>query len=393
MSPASSDQIKQLIQLLNAESKQVRGMIRAELRAMGDHLRDFINGAGQSLDPSVLFELEEILQQARREENSDPLAWRRESGFYNQLEAGYVFLAAQQTEAPPYAPIGRLLDETAEDFLKTGRTASASELNQYLFVEERLTGARGDYYNPLNSHLGHVLTNGEGIPITLAVALMLVADRLDVKVQGFNMPGHFLARADQDEQAFLMDCFNNGRILNREQVVKMVRSPRFDFDALIERPPTAAEMIIRGMLNLINSYYQVGAMSRYLHIQALLDQLRNEVRRKRPPKPEATTEVLFKRGVLVRHKRYGYRGVIVEFDGNCQADESWYRGNLTQPSRKQPWYHVLVDNSTATTYAAQTSLEADQQVDPIRHPLISLYFDQFNDGRYHRNEVPWNLPG
>jgi len=94
-------------------------------------------------------------------------------------------------------------------------------------------------------------------------------------------------------------------------------------------------------------------------------------------------------GELVRHRRYGYRGVIVEADTTCQASEAWYGKNQTQPSREQPWYHVLVHESTHTTYAAEENLEADGSQEPIAHPLLALFFASFLAGTYQRNERKW----
>ncbi len=95
---------------------------------------------------------------------------------------------------------------------------------------------------------------------------------------------------------------------------------------------------------------------------------------------------LYAPGQLVRHRSYGYRGVIVDFDVTCQADELWYHRNRTQPPRNQPWYHVLVDGSQAATYAAQTSLELDDSAAPVSHPLVDTFFRAFEFGRYERNE-------
>ncbi|GAB5439952.1 MAG: hypothetical protein Fues2KO_03010 [Fuerstiella sp.] len=97
----------------------------------------------------------------------------------------------------------------------------------------------------------------------------------------------------------------------------------------------------------------------------------------------------FQVGQLVQHRRYGYRGVIVEADGFCKADPAWYLSNQTQPDRNQPWYHVLVHDSSSVTYAAESSLMADDSGCPIRHPYVPLYFGQFEDGRYFRNDQQW----
>ncbi len=92
-------------------------------------------------------------------------------------------------------------------------------------------------------------------------------------------------------------------------------------------------------------------------------------------------------GQVVHHRRYGYRGVIVAFDAQCEADEGWYQGNQTQPRRDQPWYHVLVDGSENTTYVAEENLEVDPTGEQIRHPLIGKMFRGFLDGRYYRESL------
>ena len=60
---------------------------------------------------------------------------------------------------------------------------------------------------------------------------------------------------------------------------------------------------------------------------------------------------LFLPGDLVKHRAYGYRGVIVAVDGHCKADPEWYMSNKTQPDREQPWYHVIVHGTETCTYA------------------------------------------
>ena len=103
----------------------------------------------------------------------------------------------------------------------------------------------------------------------------------------------------------------------------------------------------------------------------------------------AETQPLFEPGQIVRHRRYGYRGVIVSADPRCMADAQWYMSNRTQPDQNQPWYHVLVDGAATATYAAQSNLEVDHSGDPVDHPLVGEFFDGIVDGRYQRNDRPW----
>jgi heat shock protein HspQ len=103
----------------------------------------------------------------------------------------------------------------------------------------------------------------------------------------------------------------------------------------------------------------------------------------RPPRP------VFEPGQLVRHQRYDYRGVVVDRDEFCQADDEWYFKNQTRPDRNQPWYHVLVDGSSTCTYAASENLVADPGDLPIDHPLVPHLFSGFKNGSYMRNGKHW----
>ena len=111
--------------------------------------------------------------------------------------------------------------------------------------------------------------------------------------------------------------------------------------------------------------------------------------RVREPFGSGSSEPQFSPGELVHHERYGYRGVVVDFDDTCQADEAWYQANQTQPSRAQPWYHVLVDGSDQVTYVAETNLERDLTGGPVNHALVGYFFEGFENGGYIRNQRPW----
>jgi len=97
----------------------------------------------------------------------------------------------------------------------------------------------------------------------------------------------------------------------------------------------------------------------------------------------------FERGQLILHRRYGYRGVIIDFELKCTAGEKWYQSNMTHPDKNQPWYHVLVHGTVSTTYAAEENLRTDTSRQPIEHPLVARFFKEFLDGRYIRNDEPW----
>ena len=94
----------------------------------------------------------------------------------------------------------------------------------------------------------------------------------------------------------------------------------------------------------------------------------------------------FRVGHVIHHKRYDYYGVIVNADGSCKADDSWYNRNKTQPDKKQPWYNVLVDGGNET-YAAEENLEFDDTGRKIEHPLMANLFLSYHNGKYYQESL------
>jgi regulator of sirC expression with transglutaminase-like and TPR domain len=94
------------------------------------------------------------------------------------------------------------------------RTLTA--LNNVLFEEVKLRGNREDYYDPRNSFLNDVFDRGLGIPITLSIVYMEVARRVGIALSGVGMPGHFLLKHFSDGREVLIDCFNRGEVLTRQ---------------------------------------------------------------------------------------------------------------------------------------------------------------------------------
>ncbi len=89
-------------------------------------------------------------------------------------------------------------------------------------------------------------------------------------------------------------------------------------------------------------------------------------------------------GSLVRHRLFGYRGVVFDVDPEFRGSDDWYdQVARSRPPRDAPWYHVLVDEAQHTTYVAERNLDPESdEVGPIRHPRVDELFDAFEDGRY-----------
>lgn len=94
-------------------------------------------------------------------------------------------------------------------------------------------------------------------------------------------------------------------------------------------------------------------------------------------------DVQFSVGELVRHKLFGYRGVIFDVDACFQGTDDWYEKVAgSRPPRNRPWYHVLVHDAEHTTYVAERNLESDLEGEAVDHPLMQQLFAGRQDGFY-----------
>ena len=98
------------------------------------------------------------------------------------------------------------------------------------------------------------------------------------------------------------------------------------------------------------------------------------------PPPE---DARFAVGQIVRHRLFGYRGVVVDVDATFKGTETWYRTMAkSHPPKDKPWYHVLVDGASYQTYVAERNLELDDSGEPIEHPWLDRFFYELRGGVY-----------
>jgi regulator of sirC expression with transglutaminase-like and TPR domain len=149
-------------------------------------------------------------------------------------------------------------------------------LARYLFHEQGFHGNENDYYDPRNSYLNEVLIHRAGLPISLSILAMSVAERAGLEVVGVGLPGHFIAKAVHDGQEVLFDPFHGGRVLDLaecEALVEQVVGAAFTAtpEALAAVPP--GYIVLRILSNLKGSYLKRRDFARLARIIRRLRQL------------------------------------------------------------------------------------------------------------------------
>ena len=372
---ASRDQLPHLLRLLDDDSPVVQEEVGRALESLGSELARELDSVHPPVEGAVREKIQRLVEPwARVRLLHDWVEWQSTPSFAKRLESGLACIAAYQTGTLYQETLPQLLQTLSDDAKASGPLEWAREL----FQERGLSGNVQNYYHPRNSNLVHVIKTGMGNPISLTCIYILTSLRLGWRVDGCNNPGHFLARVSTEEGTSYVDCFNAGRSL-AERVGQKIEEHVGDPESPV---PSADSILSRVLRNLINGHcvlFQKSEMDLYYYL------LQN-ISLAQPRAPEFPN---FSPGDLVQHKRYGYRGVVVDYDLEFRGEESWYRSNQTQPDKEQPWYSVLVDDSEQVTYAAQTSLEEDSDGEHVRHPLVPVFFSGYERGCYWRNGRAW----
>jgi regulator of sirC expression with transglutaminase-like and TPR domain len=160
-------------------------------------------------------------------------------------------------------------------------------LNACFFEELGFAGNVNDYYDPDNSFLHMVLGTRRGIPISLAVIWLELAQGLGLDAEGVNFPGHFLVKVNLNEPRrgqVVIDPFT-GESLGRDELLERIQSTATpvhhgrlrDPDELLLAHLTAAsgrDIVWRMLRNLEEIYRAQGDAKRMAAVRARIDVLR-----------------------------------------------------------------------------------------------------------------------
>ena len=80
-----------------------------------------------------------------------------------------------------------------------------SVLNQFFYTDLGFSGNANNFYAPENSYVNEVLQTRRGIPISIAVIWLELAQALGLQAEGISFPGHFLVKVTLPEGLVVLD--------------------------------------------------------------------------------------------------------------------------------------------------------------------------------------------
>ena len=162
--------------------------------------------------------------------------------------------------------------------LDAGPVQKLRILNQFYYQDLGFAGNLNDYYDPDNSFIHILLHTRRGIPITLAVLWMELAQGLGLSVRGVAFPGHFLIKVNLPMGQVVIDPIS-GKSLSREDLSERLEPYRQRIGLLdeLETPlglylqtAPARDTIARMLRNLKEIYRSQSDWQRMLAVQERL---------------------------------------------------------------------------------------------------------------------------
>ncbi|QNP49593.1 SirB1 family protein [Diaphorobacter aerolatus] len=183
------------------------------------------------------------------------------------------------------ARLVRMVEPAAEPMRKL------AALNQFFFHDLGFSGNLNNYYDPDNSYMNVVLRSRRGIPISLAVLWLELAQSVDLRAHGISFPGHFLVKVQLPEGQVVVDP-TTGRSLSREDLGErldtFISDSRPSQDGSLRelgeylRSASSRQILVRMLRNLKEIHRAEGDWQRLIDVQsrliALLPEAWNERR-------------------------------------------------------------------------------------------------------------------
>jgi regulator of sirC expression with transglutaminase-like and TPR domain len=132
-------------------------------------------------------------------------------------------------------------------------------LSDYLFYQQDFRGNRDDYQDPQNSYLNRVLDRKKGIPITLSLIYVTIAQHLGIPAYGIGLPGHFIVGIFKKDREILLDPFNAGLRLSTADCARLVSEETGEKTAFNPKWLQAVSpetLLARMLTNLSHAYIQ-----------------------------------------------------------------------------------------------------------------------------------------
>ncbi|MDE2897068.1 MAG: transglutaminase-like domain-containing protein [Chloroflexota bacterium] len=248
--------LQAMVDLLADDDPSIRARIIAHLTRAGERAVVALESAARTAAHPD--RISEALTAIQRDDALRELDGFRSMEPDGPAETGALLVARVIDPRVDTGEVLRFLDQLADAAPGAMRDAdpqaALQALAEYMHADWEFDGARTDYPNPANSLLHQVVTRRTGLPITLSVAYLAVADRVGMPLQGVGLPAHFVLRHPGARDRPYLDPFNRARLLTEADCEEIVHTHGFTLRPEHLASVSPQEIAARICRNLILAY-------------------------------------------------------------------------------------------------------------------------------------------
>jgi regulator of sirC expression with transglutaminase-like and TPR domain len=190
-----------------------------------------------------------------------------DSDFGNdQLARGALLIALEDYRQLDVDAYVARLDDLAE---RVERRCVAGEpaifrlghLHAELFDRDQYRGDETNYYDPRNAYLNEVIDRKIGIPITLSIVFLHVANRIGLNASGVGLPGHYIVKVRFELNEVYVDPFHDGATLTMREIADLlgqISAGQIRLSAEHLRSWSARQTLVRVLANLESMWERAG---------------------------------------------------------------------------------------------------------------------------------------
>ncbi len=234
--------------------------------------------------------------------------------------------------SPTHAALQQAVARLTHPITRAGSDFDELKLLVCYMTEEMGLYGRPDCLDDVDAHYLHkVLETGRGIPISLSLLYLHVANELGIPLEPIATPGRFLTRLQTEAGMLYVDAFDQGRILDEVECVELICSttqfsPQEVYRFL--RPADERSIAIRMLQNLKNLFGRQERWTDAWRVQSRLSMLMPGSWRERRDHAVLT----------LRAGRYGEAVELLKKSLSVCPDEDrhFLQGHLSQALRLLP---------------------------------------------------------
>lgn len=265
---ASSRHLQALSDLIDDTSPVVRRSLLSHFEQLGEPARALLRDVARGPNRVAATHAQWFLGELRWADPASEFTHFIRSLNY-ELESGAILIARVADPKASPSHVCTTLDAMASRCRELmveplSPWQKCSVINRVLFHELGFRGNVAHYNDPLNSLIHRVLERRTGLPLTLSIIYLLVADRCGVTLEPVALPGHFVVGCFTEDDPLYIDPFRGGVVSSREDIMTWLNGNDLPRDESTLAPATIRETLARCCRNLAAHYTSAGddAMAR-----------------------------------------------------------------------------------------------------------------------------------